>query len=77
MWLLFFCLQQHTHSLQISNPQLQDRVAAFGTGLLRLAGLEAGESNVLLLLNDSIGMFNHLYHKMDLILAVQNSSLAT
>ncbi|KAJ7470569.1 hypothetical protein FB451DRAFT_1254140 [Mycena latifolia] len=41
-------------SSKISNPQLQDRVAAFGTGLLRLAGLEAGESNVLLLLNDSI-----------------------
>ncbi|KAJ7489896.1 hypothetical protein B0H11DRAFT_2010871 [Mycena galericulata] len=41
-------------STKISNPQLQDRVAAFGTGLLRLAGLEVGESNVLLLLNDSI-----------------------
>ncbi|KAJ7752042.1 hypothetical protein B0H16DRAFT_1547206 [Mycena metata] len=41
-------------STRISNPQLQDRVAAVGTGLLRLAGLEAGESNVLLLLNDSI-----------------------
>ncbi|KAF7295099.1 Acetyl-CoA synthetase [Mycena indigotica] len=41
-------------STRISNPQLQDRIAAFGTGLLRLAGLEVGESNVLLLLNDSI-----------------------
>ncbi|KAJ7738483.1 acetyl-CoA synthetase [Mycena maculata] len=41
-------------STKITNPQLQDRVAAFGTGLLRLAGLEVGESNVLLLLNDSI-----------------------
>ncbi|KAF7338450.1 Acetyl-CoA synthetase [Mycena venus] len=41
-------------STKINNPQLQDRVAAFGTGLLRLAGLEAGESSVLLLLNDSI-----------------------
>ncbi|KAF7322810.1 Acetyl-CoA synthetase [Mycena chlorophos] len=41
-------------STRISNPQLQDRVAAFGTGLLRLAGLEVGESNVLLLLNDCI-----------------------
>ncbi|KAJ7905305.1 hypothetical protein B0H14DRAFT_3102791 [Mycena olivaceomarginata] len=41
-------------STKINNPQLQDRVAAFGTGLLRLAGLEVGESNVLLLLNDSI-----------------------
>ncbi|KAJ7694171.1 hypothetical protein B0H17DRAFT_1058042 [Mycena rosella] len=41
-------------STKINNPQLQDRIAAFGTGLLRLAGLEVGESNVLLLLNDSI-----------------------
>ncbi|KAJ7632430.1 acetyl-CoA synthetase [Roridomyces roridus] len=41
-------------SSKISNPQLQDRVAAFGTGLLRLAGLEVGESNALLLLNDCI-----------------------
>ncbi|KAF8212433.1 hypothetical protein K438DRAFT_1567350 [Mycena galopus ATCC 62051] len=41
-------------STKINNPQMQDRVAAFGTGLLRLAGLEVGESNVLLLLNDSI-----------------------
>jgi hypothetical protein len=48
-------MSQRTHSFQISNPQLQDRVAAFGTGLLRLVGLETGESNVLLLLNDSIG----------------------
>ncbi|KAJ7109187.1 hypothetical protein C8R44DRAFT_986224 [Mycena epipterygia] len=41
-------------STRITNPQLQDRIAAFGTGLLRLAGLEVGESNVLLLLNDSL-----------------------
>ncbi|KAJ7219090.1 acetyl-CoA synthetase [Mycena pura] len=41
-------------STKISNPQLQDRVAAFGTGLLRLAGLEVGESSVLLLLNDCV-----------------------
>ncbi|KAF7363278.1 Acetyl-CoA synthetase [Mycena sanguinolenta] len=41
-------------STKINNPQLQDRIAAFGTGLLRLAGLEVGDSNVLLLLNDSI-----------------------
>ncbi|KAJ6546491.1 hypothetical protein DFH09DRAFT_1040107 [Mycena vulgaris] len=41
-------------STKINNPQLQDRVAAFGTGLLRLAGLEVGESNALLLLNDSL-----------------------
>ncbi|KAK7029740.1 acetyl-CoA synthetase [Favolaschia claudopus] len=41
-------------STKISNPTLQDRVAAFGTGLLRLGGLEVGESNVLLLLNDCI-----------------------
>ncbi|KAH8833558.1 hypothetical protein DL96DRAFT_1666671 [Flagelloscypha sp. PMI_526] len=39
---------------RLSNVQLQDRVAAFGTGLLRLAGLHPTHSNVLLLLNDSI-----------------------
>ncbi|KAI0262959.1 acetyl-CoA synthetase-like protein [Gloeopeniophorella convolvens] len=39
-------------STKISNPQLAARVAAFGTGLSR-AGLTR-ESNVLLLLNDSI-----------------------
>ncbi|KAJ7582810.1 acetyl-CoA synthetase [Mycena floridula] len=39
---------------KITNSALQDRVAAFGTGLLRLAGVQANESNVLLLLNDGI-----------------------
>ncbi|KAI0060819.1 acetyl-CoA synthetase-like protein [Artomyces pyxidatus] len=39
-------------STKISNPQLKQRVASFGTGLLR-AGLTK-DSNVLLLLNDSI-----------------------
>lgn len=40
--------------LQITNPQLRQRVAAFGTGLVRVAGLNSEESNVLLLLNDSV-----------------------
>lgn len=39
---------------KITNPSLQDRAAALGTGLLRLAGLQPQESNVLLLLNDCI-----------------------
>ncbi|KAF9050711.1 hypothetical protein BDZ89DRAFT_1057149 [Hymenopellis radicata] len=39
---------------KITNSTLQDRIASFGTGLLRLAKLEAQESNVLLLLNDCI-----------------------
>ncbi|KAF5365585.1 hypothetical protein D9758_003190 [Tetrapyrgos nigripes] len=39
---------------KISNSALQDRVAAAGTGLIRLAGLQPGESNVLLFLNDCI-----------------------
>ncbi|KAG7092296.1 hypothetical protein E1B28_008658 [Marasmius oreades] len=41
---------------KISNATLQDRVAAFGTGLLRLAGLQNGhaDAGVLLLLNDCI-----------------------
>ncbi|KAF8644958.1 hypothetical protein AX16_008161 [Volvariella volvacea WC 439] len=41
-------------STKINNVTLQDRVAAFGTGLLRLAGLKPRESDVLLLLNDGI-----------------------
>ncbi|RDB24239.1 Long-chain-fatty-acid--CoA ligase 5 [Hypsizygus marmoreus] len=41
-------------STRLSNNTLQDRVASFGTGLLRLAGLRPKESTVLLLLNDSI-----------------------
>ncbi|KAJ3781903.1 hypothetical protein GGU10DRAFT_93356 [Lentinula aff. detonsa] len=41
-------------STKITNAALQDRVAAFGTGLLRLANLQTQESNVLLLLNDCI-----------------------
>lgn len=40
--------------LQITNPQLRQRVSAFGTGLIRVAGLDPEESNVLLLLNDGI-----------------------
>ncbi|KAK0228337.1 hypothetical protein IW262DRAFT_1350397 [Armillaria fumosa] len=39
---------------KIVNPSLQDRVAAFGTGLLRLTGIGFQESNVLLLLNDTL-----------------------
>ncbi|KAI0050034.1 acetyl-CoA synthetase-like protein [Auriscalpium vulgare] len=39
-------------STKISNPQLKERIATFGTGLLR-AGLTR-DSNVLLLLNDGI-----------------------
>lgn len=39
---------------QIINNQLKDRISTFATGLVRLAGLVPKESNVLLLLNDSI-----------------------
>lgn len=52
------CLITHyscTKRIQITNAALQDRVASFGTGLLRLADLQSQESNVLLLLNDCIG----------------------
>ncbi|TFK42886.1 hypothetical protein BDQ12DRAFT_676954 [Crucibulum laeve] len=41
-------------STKITNTHLQDRVASLGTGLLRLARLQPNESNVLLLLNDSL-----------------------
>ncbi|KAF7777471.1 hypothetical protein Agabi119p4_3543 [Agaricus bisporus var. burnettii] len=37
-----------------TNAGLQDRIAALGSGLIRLAGLKPGESKVLLLLNDGI-----------------------
>ncbi|KAL9714873.1 hypothetical protein Ac2012v2_001533 [Leucoagaricus gongylophorus] len=37
-----------------TNSGLQDRIAALGTGLIRLAGLKPGQSKVLLLLNDGI-----------------------
>ncbi|KAF5391337.1 hypothetical protein D9757_002044 [Collybiopsis confluens] len=39
---------------KITNIALQDRVASFGTGFLRLTGFHGQESNVLLLLNDCI-----------------------
>lgn len=40
---------------QITNPQLRERVANLGAGLTRAVGLVPQESNVLLLLNDSVG----------------------
>lgn len=40
---------------QATNAGLQERIAALGTGLIRLANLKPGESKVLLLLNDGIG----------------------
>jgi hypothetical protein len=45
-------------TLQATNPQLVERITALGNGLVRFAGLVPNESNVLLLLNDSIGMWN-------------------
>ncbi|TFY55151.1 hypothetical protein EVJ58_g8424, partial [Rhodofomes roseus] len=41
-------------STKITNPELRDRAAAFGTGLISAAKLVPQESNVLLLLNDGI-----------------------
>ncbi|KZT28514.1 acetyl-CoA synthetase-like protein [Neolentinus lepideus HHB14362 ss-1] len=41
-------------STKITNPELRERFVNFGTGLIRLAGLAPKESNVLLLLDDSI-----------------------
>lgn len=40
---------------KISNTQLRARISAFGSGLVKHAGLVPHESNVLLLLNDSLG----------------------
>ncbi|RDX48303.1 acetyl-CoA synthetase-like protein [Lentinus brumalis] len=41
-------------STKITNPQLRERAANFGAGLVRVAGLVPQEFNVLLLLNDGI-----------------------
>ncbi|KAF8163006.1 hypothetical protein B0H34DRAFT_650803 [Crassisporium funariophilum] len=41
-------------STKLTNTGLQDRAAAFGTGLIRLARLQPQKSNVLLLLNDCL-----------------------
>ncbi|KAL0947122.1 hypothetical protein HGRIS_013254 [Hohenbuehelia grisea] len=41
-------------STKTTNPRLSERVAAFGTGLVRLAGLQPQESTVLLALNDGL-----------------------
>lgn len=41
---------------KITNPQLRERMTNFGAGLSRVAGIVPQESNVLLLLNDGIGM---------------------
>ena len=43
---------------KITNASLQDRAAALGTGLLRLAQLQPQASTVLILLNDCIGRLN-------------------
>ncbi|KAF8633752.1 hypothetical protein AX17_004407 [Amanita inopinata Kibby_2008] len=56
-------------STKITNSQLQDRVAAFGTGLVRFAGLRPRESRVLLLLNDSLGKYSYKFVVTDLALA--------
>ncbi|EKM55644.1 uncharacterized protein PHACADRAFT_161674 [Phanerochaete carnosa HHB-10118-sp] len=39
---------------RLTNPELRRRVSAIGTGLLKVASLTPGESNVLLLLNDGL-----------------------
>ncbi|KAG5354182.1 Long-chain-fatty-acid--CoA ligase 1 [Termitomyces sp. J132] len=41
-------------STRLTNRTLQDRVASFGTGLVRLAGLKPCQSQVLVLLNDGL-----------------------
>jgi hypothetical protein len=52
----------HSHKLhemsnfQISNAQLKERISAFGSGLVRFTGLVPHEDNVLLLLNDGLGV---------------------
>ncbi|KAG6832418.1 hypothetical protein H0H87_001578 [Tephrocybe sp. NHM501043] len=41
-------------STRLTNHTLQDRVASFGTGLIRLAGLKPHQSQALILLNDGL-----------------------
>ena len=43
------------HGTQLTNPEIRRRAAAFGAGLASVAGLTQEDSNVLLLLNDSLG----------------------
>lgn len=70
------CLCSVPEHIQISNAALQDRIASFGTGILRLAGLQAQESNVLLLLNDCIGTYLRTYYlELVLLQRIQSSSL--
>ena len=52
-------LQVDDVKFQLTNGALQDRVAAFGTGLIRVARLQPQKSKVLLLLNDCLGTHEH------------------
>lgn len=53
--LIEYCVHSLSDTVQITNSQLRDRISAFGTGLVRLAGLHPNESSVLLFLDDGIG----------------------
>lgn len=58
--MLYLLTVAHT-VIQLTNGGLQDKVAAFGTGLIRLASLQPQKSKVLLLLNDCLGRFIVIY----------------
>jgi hypothetical protein len=60
--------------LKLTNTQLQDRAAAFATGLLRLTRLQPQKSNVLVLLNDCLGKLSPVY--LSPYLTVSQSSLS-
>ena len=49
-----------SQSDQVTNAALLARVKAVAYGLVNEVGLIPKESNVLLLLNDSLGLFSHL-----------------
>ncbi|KAI5123321.1 hypothetical protein M0805_009342 [Coniferiporia weirii] len=49
-----FTASRSLWSVNITNAKLQSRIASLATGLVRVAGLQPKESNVLLLLNDGI-----------------------
>jgi long-chain acyl-CoA synthetase len=48
------------HFVQITNAELLIRINNVAAGLMRLARLAPGESNVLLLLNDGLGRYPYL-----------------
>ena len=61
---------------KLTNTHLQDRAAAFATGLLRLTRLQPQKSNALVLLNDCLGKLAPVRFR-NLYLIISQSSLSS